>query len=106
MFIHAFYTIMISFDIEQLLKIHHIILSKRNYIFKLIKTINFSIYAYIIDIETNFVLIRNDIASSIKVSRNFRLNTINEINYINVYVIDAKTSDLIIKTSRSNHKNA
>lgn len=104
--VHVLHTVIISFIIEQVLGIHNITLFDPDYLFESIENVNFSIYAHMINTNTNFILIRNDTAKFIKVLRNFRLKTINEINYINVYVIDIEALDLAIRLAKLDHKNA
>ena len=104
MLIHSLKTRTALSESECLVKIYNIILSDRNYFFVSIFSVNFSIYAYVINLETNVILIRNDIKNVITISRNFRLNLLNEMNYFNVYMIDTTISKLAIKYSKIQHK--
>ena len=104
MSVHVLRTTSISFKSKRFLKIHNIILSERNYLFESFVSVNFAIYAHVINSKTKSVLVRNDSENIITVSRNFRLNTLNEIDYFSVYAIDTSYVDLALKSSLTIHK--
>lgn len=66
MFVHSFKTTTILFEIKYVLRIHNITLSKRNYLFKLTILANLLIYAYIINLDTKFILIRDENSFSLQ----------------------------------------
>ena len=104
MSVHVLRTTSISFKSKRLLKIYNIILSERNYFFESFVSVNFAIYAHVINSKTKSVLVRNDSEEIITVSRNFRLNTLNEINYFSAYAIDTSNVDLALRSSLTIHK--
>ena len=61
-------------------------------------------YAYLINASIQIVLIRNDNFKIVKISRNFRLKYLIEMNYSNVFFVDENIVELIMKVSRSSHK--
>ena len=105
MSVHIIKIIIVFFEFEFLLNIHNISLSNRNYFFETINTVNFSIYAHVIDSCTKTILVQNESVHSIKISKNFRSNMFNEINYSNVYLIDFDASNFAIKSFKKEHKN-
>ena len=66
--------------------------------------INFTMYAHLINASIQIVLIRNDNFKIVKISRNFRLKYLIEMNYSNVFFVDENIVELIMKVSRSSHK--
>ena len=68
--------------------------------------INFTIYTHLINALIQIVLIRNDNFKIVKISRNFRLKYLIEMNYSNVFFVDDNIVKLIIKTSYSSHKSS
>ena len=84
--VHALKAFMISSKSKCLILMYNIVsLSDRDFLFESKKTINLFIYAHILDFETSFILVRNDQNHVMKISRNFRLNTITELDYFNAY---------------------
>ena len=77
MLIHALKTTTIFVEIECVLQIHNTVLSERNYLFEAITKVNFFIYAHMINSQIKFILIRNKDKSILRISRNFRLKTLN-----------------------------
>ena len=104
MSVHVLRTTSISFKSKRFLKIHNIILSERNYLFESFVSVNFAIYAHVINSKTKSVFVRNDSENIIIVSRNFRLNTLNKMNYFSVYAIDTSNVDLALRSSLTIHK--
>ena len=105
-FVHALKAFMISSKSKCLISVHNIVsLSNRDFLFEFWETVNLFIYAHIFDFETSFILIRNDQNRVIKVSRNFRLSTITELDYFSAYQADSENVlKLAIKHFKSTHK--
>ena len=104
MSVHVLRITSIFFRSKRFLKIHNITLSERNYFFELFVSVNFAIYAHVINSKTKSVFVRNNSENIITVSRNFRLNTLNEINYFNAYAIDTNNIDLALRSSLTIYK--
>ena len=68
MSMHALKTTTVLFKSECLVKTHNITLLDRNYIFKTIFSVNFSIYAYVISLKTNVILMQKDIKVVVTIS--------------------------------------
>lgn len=68
-----------------LIFIHKIFLSNREYFFESIKTVKFFIYAHLINIEINFILVRNDCDKTLKIHKNFKLDKIMKSEYTNAF---------------------
>ena len=102
--VHSTKIMIISSQIEQIVRIHKISLSERDYIFES-ADVNFFIYSHLINITIDVILIRNDNDKKIKISRNFRLNKFVEFDYINVFQIDHEWSDLALRKSKAQHKS-
>ena len=105
MLIHTFKSTIVSFEFESLLVIHNNTLFDRNHFFQL-SSADFSIYAHVVNSDTKSLLIRNEESQSIKSSKNFRLNNINDMNYFNAYLIDSKFANFVIKSSKNEHKSS
>ena len=102
--VHSTKIMIISSQIEQIVRIHKISLSERDYIFES-ADVNFFIYSHLIDITIDAILIRNDNNKKIKISRNFRLNKFVELDYINAFQINHEWSDLALRKSKAQHKS-
>ena len=102
-FIHAI-KISISANSEIAISIHRITIFDRDYIFESKELINLSIYAHIIDSNTTTILIRNENDKSIRISKNFRLENLIELNYFNVLQVSTKHSNLALRILKSTHK--
>ena len=102
--VHSTKIMIISSQIEQIVRIHKISLSERDYIFES-ADVNFFIYSHLIDITIDVILIRNDNDKEIKISRNFRLSKLVELDYINVFQINHEWSDLVLRKSKAQHKS-
>ena len=101
--IHFIKTRIISSHTKISISIHKILLSKRDYFFEFVE-INFSIYSHVVDTAINVVLIRNNNVESIKIFKNFRLNKLIEIKHFNVFHVESRFSDLVIRIFKSKHK--
>ena len=104
--VHALKAFMISSKSKCLISVHNIVsLSNRDFLFESWETINLFIYAHILDFETSFILIRNDQNRVIKISRNFRLSTITELDYFSAYQADSENVlKLAIRHFKLTHK--
>lgn len=57
------------------------------------------------NLNTSFILVRNDHEQFVKISRKFKLKTIKKFDYLNVYQVDLTDMfDLAIRQSKSEHK--
>ena len=104
--IYIIKTLIVIFEFEFLLDIHKIFLFDRDYFFEFVNTVNFSIYAHVVDSNTKAILVRNENIHLIKIFRNFELNVFNEMNCLNVYLVDFDASDFAIKSFKKEHKDA
>ena len=71
----------------------------RDFLFKLFYSLYLSFYAYLVDYNIYYVLIKNKTSEFIQIPRNIKLNIIEEINFDNCYYIienSATVSELII----------
>ena len=103
--VHIFKTTIVFSKIEVLLNIHNIAFFDGDYFLEFVNTVNFSIYAHVINSDIKSILIRNERFNSIKISRNFRLNIFNEMNCFNAFLIDLNASDLAIRIFKKEHKS-
>ena len=83
--IHFIKTNLIASYSEKLISIHKICVSDRDYFFESIETVNFFIYAHMMNTKTNFILIRNKCNKILKIFRNFKLEKIMKLKYTNVF---------------------
>ena len=102
--VHSTKIKIIASNSEQLIFIHKIFASDRNYLFESSQTANVSVYAHMLDNDINSILIRNNCDRSIKISRNFKLSMLSESYYINAFQIDTNMSELALKTFKFEHK--
>lgn len=70
-FVHILRTTTISFEIECVMQIYNITLSKRDYLFELTISANFFVYVHLINSDTKFILIQNENNFFITIFRNF-----------------------------------
>ena len=103
--IHAIRSQRVSSHFKLTMSIHKIIVSKRDYIFEFKKIKNLAVYAHVIDNEIKTILIRNDDDKAMKISRNFRLKDLVEIDFSNVIHVDVKHVDFVIKQFKHSHKS-
>ena len=71
----------------------------RDFLFKLFYFLYLSFYAYLIDYNVYYILIKNETSEFIQISRNIKLDIIEEINFDNYYYIiknSAIISELIV----------
>ena len=97
---------MISFKTKFSVKIHHLIVFNKKYLFKLKEIFNLIAYAHFVNEFIKTILLRNEFNIFIQISRNYRLKRIMKINYFNVFhiIIDNNNEDeirdLIVKRLR------
>ena len=103
--IHCIKIELISAHTEKLISIYKIFLANQNYFFESANSINFFIYAYLIDIKTNFISIRNDNNKALRISKNFKLSKIVESEYVNAFQVDTTVSELAIRSSKSDYQS-
>lgn len=99
-------TIIISFRSQLCARIHHFnFFKERDFFFKS-TDFNFDLYAHVLKSEIKNILFRNDEKKTIRISRNFRLSRVIEINYLNVYqMIQNETLNLIVCQTKQYHQN-
>ena len=105
-FIHSTKTNFISSRSKKLISIYKFFASNRYYSPELVKTANFSIYAHLMNIKSNSILIRNDEIQIFKIFRNFRFEKITESEYINAFQVNTTSFDLTIRSSKSKHQTS
>ena len=91
-----------------IVSINHINFSiSRNFFFESTNDLNIFIYVHVIDVFTISIIVRNDKNVSIKISRNFRLKRIFEIDFSNAFYIfnDENVRHLIVKSIKFIHRN-
>ena len=108
--IHIRKITVISSQFEVTISIHHAFFSaSRNFLFELTDDINLTLYAHLVNAFTSVILIRNDRNQTIQISRNFRLDRITKLNFLNVFQISIENVNsvkhLTVKKSKSTHKN-
>ena len=104
-FVHFTKTRIISSRTEISIFIHKISLSERDYLFESAET-NFFMYFHIVNIIINVILMRNDNAISIKISKNLRLNKLIELKHLNALMINFQFANFAIRRLKSEHKNS
>jgi hypothetical protein len=75
--------------------------SNRDFLFESFSEVSVSIYAHVIDARTTDVIVRNESAKSMKISRNFKLEIAQKIQYDDCFYASQK-HQLAIQTSRKN----
>ena len=78
-------------------------LSNRDFLFEFVEC-NLSFYVHVVNVITNVILTRNEIDKSIILSRKFRFDIINKLNYDNCCNLAIENSDLIVKSSKTIHQ--
>jgi len=94
-------TIILS-RIKTSIEIYHlIILKNQDYLFKLEELSYVTIYAYMINIITRIIMIRNDFNNLVQILRNRRLEKVIKLNFFNVfYVKNVELRDLVTRKSK------
>ena len=104
--IHLRKITMISFKTKLSMKIHHLIVLNKEYLFESKKIFNFTAYAHLMNEFIKTILLHNEFDIFIQISRNHRLKRITKMNYFNAFHIiddnnEKKIRDLIVKRSQS-----
>lgn len=73
----------------------------RDFIFESSSNVDVSLYAHLVDAYTTEILVQNDFAAYVNISRNTRLDFIQEIEYENCFYASSN-SHLTLKTSKKN----
>ena len=80
--------LIIALNFLIIISIHYInVLIDRDFLFKLFQSLYLSFYAYLIDYNIYYVLIKNETSEFIQMPRNIKLNIIKEIDFDNYYYI-------------------
>lgn len=67
--------------------------------------VNFGLYAHMVNSETSNVLVQNNSSYPLRISRNFRLRHIIELEYPNAFTVEAtELADLALRQPKSHHK--
>ena len=107
--VHLRKSIVVSVRIEIIVDVHNACLLKsRNFLFELNNdVIELIMYAYLVDAFTFSILIRNDKNYSVKIFKNARLDKIIEIDFSNVFQIEANENVrfLIIRQFKATHRD-
>ena len=107
--VHLRKTIIVSSHTKMTISINHFSLSIiKNFFFESNNDLSIFMYVHIIDVDINVIIIRNVKNVSIKILKNYRLNRISKIDFLNAFHIDnvnEKMRDLTLKHSKITHKN-
>ena len=90
-----------------IISVHNVnLFVSRDFLFES-KNTKLIMYAHLVDVSTIAILIRNDKNISVKISRNYRLNRVFELDFSNVFHIDNSDDvrHLAIKKSKTSHKD-
>ena len=105
--IHLRKIIVVSSHAELTIFIHNVNLSKsRNFLFESNDDIELNMYVHMINAIITIILIRNDKNVSIKIFKNYRLEHVTEIDFLNIFHIEEfeNVKHLIIKEFKSIHQ--
>ena len=104
--VHIKKTIIVSSQSEMIISIHYLvdnISNDRDYLFESNET-EFILYAHLMNIFIEAILVRNDDKQAVKISRNYRLDYLTELDYSNAFFVNDDNVDLTMKASRTTHK--
>ena len=106
--IHVRKIIVIFFRFELVFSMHYTIVSfDRNYFFES-NELKFSLYVHLINFNIKQIIVRNENNQIVHIFRNYRVDHIIEINYINVFQIHVDeinhVVDLILRRFVQKHK--
>jgi hypothetical protein len=73
----------------------------RDFLFESSSSILVFIYAHVIDVRTIEIIVRNEFAKSMKISKNFRLEITQEIQYDDCFYV-SQEHHLVLQVSRKN----
>ena len=108
--IHARKTTVVSSRFELVLSVHYTTVSfDRNYLFES-NELKLSLYAHLVDFNTKQIIVRNESNQVVHIFRNYRVDHIIEIDYINVFQIHADEAshvvDLVLRRPTQMHKTS
>jgi galactitol-specific phosphotransferase system IIB component len=75
--------------------------SNRDFLFESFSEVSVFIYAHVIDVRITDVIVRNESAKSMKISRNFKLEIAQKIHYDDYFHVSQK-HHLTLQTSKKN----
>ena len=104
--VHIKKTIIVSSQSEMIISIHYLvdnISNDRDYLFESDET-ELILYAHFMNIFIEVILVRNDDKQAVKISRNYRLDYLTELDYSNAFFVNDDNVDLTMKASRTIHK--
>ena len=104
--VHIKKTIIVSSQSKMIISIHYLvdnIFNDRNYLFESDET-ELILYAHLMNIFIETILVRNDDKQAVKISRNYRLDYLIELDYSNAFFVNDDNADLVMKASRIIHK--
>ena len=106
--IHVKKIIVLSSRNQMTIFIHHLVdelLVSRDFLFESDES-NLILYVYIVDVDIKVVLTINDSNSAVKISRNFRLDRLIELDFSQAYHLDEDENvvELAKRRSKSEHK--
>jgi hypothetical protein len=96
------FAILVSFDsyVKILYKVKDLF-TDRDFLFESFSEVSISIYAHVIDARTIEIIIRNESAKSMKISKNFKLDVAQKIQYDDCFYASQK-HQLALQTSKKN----
>ena len=68
----------------------------RDFLFEPSANIDVSLYTHLIDADTKAVIVKNDSEYAIAITRNIRIGTFIELNYLNAFYVDEELLELSI----------
>ena len=106
--IHVKKIIVLSSRNQMIILIHHFVdelFVNRDFLFESDES-NLILYVHIVDVDIKIVLIINDSNNVVKISRNFRLNKLIELDFSQTYHLDENENvvELIRRKSKFEHK--
>ena len=106
--IHVKKVIVLSSRNQMIISIHHLVdelLVSRDFLFEFDDS-NLILYAHIIDVDIKIVLIINDSNTTVKISRNFRLDKLIELDFSQTYHLNESENvvELTKRRSKFEHK--
>ena len=106
--VHLRKTTIVFSHSKMIVSVNHINFSiSKNFLFESTNDLNIFMYVHVIDASTISIIVRNDKNVSIKISRNFRLKRMFEIDFSNVFHIfsNENVKHLIVKSIKFIHRN-
>ena len=105
--IHLKKIVIISSHIEMIISVHNVNLSvSRDFLFES-ENSKLVMYVHLIDVSITAILIRNDKNIFVKISRNYRLDRVFELDFSNVFHIEDSDDvrHFAIKKSKTSHRD-